>query len=161
MKSLFSFTLICTLCISLKAQSVKTSVLLSAGGGVSSGNTQMTWALGETFASTLDVSPQIKQGFVETIDITLSVSSRTWLSLPLLRIYPNPTPSILNISGINRKGDWSVRLFDLYGREVLTQRIHAFSSSQIKLDALSPGTYVLSLFSASETTKPIQVVKRN
>ena len=161
MKSLFSFTLICTLCLSLKAQSVETSVFLSAGGEVSSGNTQMTWALGETFAATLDASPQVMQGFVETIDISLSVGRRTWISLPLLRIYPNPTHSILNISGINREGDWSVRLFDMYGRDILSQKIHAFSTSQIQLDALSPGTYVLNLFSASEAAEPIQIVKRN
>ena len=61
-------------------------------------------------------------------------------------IYPNPVKDILNINFKDFTGDVSVKVIDINGREVFTQKLsNVNNSNAINLEKLSTGIYILKL----------------
>jgi hypothetical protein len=61
-------------------------------------------------------------------------------------IYPNPVKDVLNINVKDFSGDVSVKVIDINGREVFTQKIsNVNNSNAINLSSLAAGIYVLKL----------------
>jgi Pyruvate/2-oxoacid:ferredoxin oxidoreductase gamma subunit len=61
-------------------------------------------------------------------------------------IYPNPVKDVLNVNVKDFSGDVSVKVIDINGREVFTQKIsNVNNSNAINLSSLAAGIYVLKL----------------
>jgi hypothetical protein len=58
-----------------------------------------------------------------------------------IRLFPNPTSSVLTISGLPNQGE--LYLIDLYGKNILTIPYQS-NSIQINLQVLKAGIYILS-----------------
>ena len=70
-------------------------------------------------------------------------------------VNPNPTNDILNLK--NSQNIDNVIVFDLLGKEVLTQKINA-TDSQIDISTLSSGMYLIKV-KAGENSKIIKIIK--
>ena len=70
--------------------------------------------------------------------------------------YPNPTNDILNLK--NSQNIDNITVFDLLGKEVLTQKINA-TESQIDISTLSSGMYLIKV-KAGENSKTIKIIKQ-
>ena len=77
-------------------------------------------------------------------------------TLPV-EIFPNPTNNVLNIEGLTNEGD--LRLFDLTGKVVLTQKLNA-GSNLIETVALQNGIYFVEIISEGKYRKEKIVIKK-
>lgn len=62
-----------------------------------------------------------------------------------IKIYPNPTSSILNINTNTDLSTFTVKIFDLIGRQVVPQNIVNSNSIQINISDLPNGTYIVTI----------------
>lgn len=69
--------------------------------------------------------------------------------------YPNPVKDVLNLSHISNIIE--VTVFNILGQEVMTKSINA-SRSQINMDQLSQGTYLIKITTENQT-KTIKIIK--
>lgn len=77
-------------------------------------------------------------------DQTLSTKDNTISNE--IKIYPNPTSGIVNISIPNYSGVLNLEVFDINGRKVLSKAETSFSTSvNINLQGLEPGIYIIKL----------------
>ncbi len=91
--------------------------------------------------------------FVINQSATASVSD---LNKDNLRLYPNPTSEILNISYTDEIT--SVKVFDLFGRKILTQTPNT-SKFTLSTTMLSSGTYLLGLETKSGEKSVVKFIK--
>ena len=70
--------------------------------------------------------------------------------------YPNPTNDVLNLK--NSQNIDNVTVFDLLGKEVLTQKINA-TESQIDISTLSSGMYLMKILS-DQKEKTVKIIKK-
>lgn len=103
-------------------------------------------------------NPCIGGGFGQAEDYTVNVTASalsvndTAAKKSLFKIYPNPVSDVLNIdSASNIK---SVKIYDLSGKNVLTEMIDA-NKPAINVSSLSSGTYVIT----AETETGLQSAK--
>ena len=75
---------------------------------------------------------QVKQSF--SIDATNTVNDAFFQNL---RIYPNPSTGIFNISGAK---DMDVTVFDVLGNQIINKRLNE-ENTQLSLDNLAKGLY--------------------
>jgi hypothetical protein len=74
------------------------------------------------------------------------LSNETFENNKNVSIYPNPVKDILNINFKDFTGDVSVKVIDINGREVFTQKLsNVNNSNAINLEKLSTGIYILKL----------------
>ena len=62
-----------------------------------------------------------------------------------VKIYPNPSKGILNVSIPSYSGELKINLFDINGREVLSSSENFSIEKSINLKGLESGIYVLKL----------------
>ncbi len=71
-----------------------------------------------------------------------------------LRLYPNPTNSVLNIELNTVLTEGKVEVFDVLGKEVFTQKLQPNNSTQIDVSNWDTGMYLLKISSENgEATK--------
>jgi hypothetical protein len=76
------------------------------------------------------------------------------------RVYPNPASDVLIIDNIEVGKVKNLRLFDILGREVLTQKVEGSESVELNVSQLSRGTYLLTLYNdAAQTIFTKTVIK--
>ena len=74
------------------------------------------------------------------------LSNETFVNNKNVAIYPNPVKDVLNITVKDFSGEVAVKVIDINGREVFTQKINNFNGlNSINLSSLSTGIYVLKL----------------
>jgi len=74
-----------------------------------------------------------------TANISLGVSSIN--NNANLKVYPNPATETINVSGLNA-GD-QLSLYDMMGRQVLSQQVASGGINTVSINNVAPGAYVL------------------
>ena len=88
--------------------------------------------------------------------VSFSTLSTETVELAQVRIYPNPTSTILNISSsIDIE---QITFFDILGQQVLKQNQNT-SSNTIDVSTLSKGIYFLNITSKNDKTQTIKFIK--
>jgi hypothetical protein len=97
------------------AQSLSQTVNATAGDFYQNGTASLSWTIGEPIVNTLENgSLRLTQGFHQPY---LAISSIYELGNIGIRLYPNPSKSMLNID-ITETGSFSADLYDLLGRKL-------------------------------------------
>ena len=76
-----------------------------------------------------------------------------------VKIYPNPTNSILNIELKNAITNGTLTLFDMSGKAILLQVIYG-NPAQINMSQLPAGNYILRIIENGTKSTRLQVVKQ-
>ncbi len=87
---------------------------------------------------------------VDNVKVQAGPVTSVWSAAPqkALTIFPNPAREFLRLDWPER-GDATLAIYDLYGRDQVRQRI-SFGRNQIALDDLTAGTYVLRILNSKE-----------
>lgn len=98
--------------------------------------------------------------------VTVSVSICEGLSESYLngdyKVFPNPVKNKLTIRANNtRNADADVTVFDITGKQVLTQRLHFNGSgtAELNMEKLATGTYTIKLRNGQTTEASFKVIK--
>ena len=129
-----------------KGQSIERDVIASAGDHFATPTISLSWTLGEPISETVSNDYMIlTQGFHQGEKITLTTVKDPLADLFDIKVFPNPTADIVNIS-INRKNDeiLTVQLYNLSGEKVLSEKTSE-KNIQLSLADLAPSNYLLSL----------------
>ncbi len=120
------------------------------------------WTMFAVDSSTMEIdSVQITLEFVTvTIDGNFETPSRFELS----PAYPNPTNASVNFDlNLKSAGDYSITLYALSGREILSRNYHLQAGKnhlQWSMNGLPSGNYIISATRASETvSRQVSVIK--
>lgn len=129
------------------AQSISPEVIASAGEHYDNGTTQLSWTLGEVVIDTYDNRTNVlTQGFHQT-QLTVTSIEET-LSNVRLNMYPNPTSELLNIELGNNESDIELKLFDMGGKLVYTNKIEAYQTKYVvPMNAVATGNYLIQMSS--------------
>jgi hypothetical protein len=135
--------------------------IVSVSGGEASGiGGSFSYTVGQVFYSTIIASTgSVSQGLQQSIELfTLSNSELTSLTLKAVT-YPNPTSDyvVLAISDGNITNLIYV-LYDINGR-ALAQGKCIHSNTQIDIQSLAIGTYVLKVNKNSQEIKTFKIIK--
>jgi len=156
MKTTFSLT--CALLLTLLVQSQEN---IPASGGDATGNGgSSSYSVGQLVYTTNTGSGTVTQGIQQSVELfTLSNTELTTVNLTALT-YPNPTSDyvVLAISDANL-ANLSYVLYDIQGRAV-AQGQSIPSNTQIDMQSLTTGTYVLKVNQNSQELKTFKIIKK-
>ena len=127
-------------------QSIERDVIASAGDYFVSPALTLSWTMGESIVETVSNDYMtLTQGFQQGDMITLTTVKDPLAELFDIKVFPNPTVDILNIS-INSQQDEIiiVQLYNLTGERVLTEKTREKNIS-LNLADLAAANYLLSL----------------
>ena len=142
---------------SVLGQTLQPYTFVSAASSDVQGNSQLSWVLGEVFTGAFAAGGnQLSQGSASSDSL---LTHSYLISLPALRIFPNPAQSSLWISGIQRSGSWSSQIYTLLGAKVLDKELSAYSNNELSLQHLAVGTYILILSNDAGEYFPTQFIK--
>lgn len=116
-----------------------------------------------TYSSNGDYEVELevtKCGMTHTYTTTVTVSSLSVddFELKRLKVYPNPSESILYINGISLDNLYSIRLYDILGRPINLNISTA--ENVVDISNLKPGHYFLELTTKSGLKEIIKVLKK-
>ena len=142
------FTVIFLVCYGnfIFGQSLSADIVASTGRTFSADNVQLSFTIGETAVSTINVnSSVISQGFHQTYLKTTALSPNLWdLNV---KAYPNPTESFHRIQfQLEEVDEINYKLYTTSGQLLSSENIIA-QYFDIKLDliTLSSDTYILTI----------------
>lgn len=92
---------------------------------------------------------------LETAAVSLSIDD---LGLEEITIYPNPTQNKINFELSTNFNKFSVQIFDILGKLVLTNNINLANNS-IAINSLEKGIYLVKLENKEGQTKTFKIVK--
>jgi len=72
-----------------------------------------------------------------------------------LKIYPNPASDRISINNVSSY--CKLAIYDLYGREASAMDISGTNNINVELNDLSPGLYVIRLFSGRSVTTSLLI----
>ena len=140
------------------SQSITTEVFASSGTNFESGNTSLSWTLGENFIETFEVSSGIQTLGFHQIFLEASLAEAPLLDENLqLRVYPNPFSNLLNINSSEESDEMHVQIYNSTGKNVFDQKIYQTNTYQLNLSDLADGIYYLKI--VSEKTENFKIIK--
>ncbi len=98
----------------------------------------------------------------DTVNITINTGI-TAINTDDVTLYPNPAASAVTLTGILPKmGEFNVRVTDLQGREVYTNKVNATATEQLDIETANwaEGTYMLQLSGDNFTCHRTLVIAR-
>ncbi len=127
------------------AQSISPEVIASAGEHFDNGTTQLSWTLGEVVIDTYDNGTNIvTQGFHQTQLTVTSVEEN--LAEIRLNMYPNPTSEVLNIDLGNNEIDIEIKVFDMSGKLIHSDKIEAYQTKYVvPMNLVATGNYLVQM----------------
>ena len=140
------------------AQSLSQTVNATAGDFYQNGTASLSWTIGEPIVNTLENgSLRLTQGFHQPY---LTVSSVNEIGHIGIRLYPNPSNSILNID-IAETGSFNADLYDVLGRKLQTFIITG-NHYELDLIDLADANYYVRIYHLEKhqiTTYKIQKIR--
>lgn len=134
-------------------------VVSSNGDSQSAAGVQVSWTVGEAVIETLiSGSNMLTQGFHQT---KLTVTAVSELLIPGLeiKVFPNPTPDIVNIHFSEYIEGSRYFLYDFTGR-LLENKLIPSADTEISMEKYASGQYILKLTNKSrQPIQTFQVVK--
>ena len=142
------------------AQSTSPDVISSAGDHYVGTNTQWSWTIGEPVIQTYSGSnAMLSQGLHQPSLIITGIEDKK--AGAAFKVYPNPAGEMINIESSNKGATYSVTLYDLSGKLLLSETANA-GTSTINFSGYANGTYVLNLTDEqSQIIKTVKVQKTN
>jgi hypothetical protein len=142
-------------------------VVSTAGDFVRNANFgNLHWTLGEPVVETFN-SPNMRltQGFHQVYYRVLSAESTEYPSVQLenqapavqVRLYPNPTAQHLTVE-TDYKSDFNIIVRDLNGK-ILLQQIGNSAKTELNLDALPAGMYLVTINSKEKQVQTFKIQK--
>ncbi|MBC8266856.1 MAG: T9SS type A sorting domain-containing protein [Flavobacteriales bacterium] len=141
MKNLFLIICVIPFCGIAKAQHLSPSVIGSAGASFSNSTANTDLTLGEVATATYSSNIILTQGFHQG---TIEVASAVIEIEEVVRVYPNPTTSLLNIE-LEKDGNLEVVLIDISGKIVLQDKMQNEHTKQLDLSHIRQGNYFLQI----------------
>lgn len=130
----------------VKAQTIERDVFATAGDYYVTPAMTLSWTMGEPVVET--VSNQymmLTQGFQQADKITLTTVKDPLAELFDIKVFPNPTVDVLNISISSQKDEFIIlQLYSLSGEKILTERTQN-KNIQLNLADLAAANYLLSI----------------
>lgn len=109
---------------------------------------------GTTYYVTQTVNGCESNALAVTVEVTLSNDT---LDLAELKLFPNPTTDVLNISYKNEVAN--VTIFDIQGRQVATHNVNA-TNAVINVTDLATGTYLIKIETTSDEVSTLKFIKK-
>jgi len=148
-------------CLLLATQLIYSQEAITASGGDATGSGgSSSYSVGQLVYTTNIGGGTVTQGVQQNIELfTLSNPELTTVTLSAVT-YPNPTSDyiVLAISDINLS-DLSYALYDIKGRVVAKGRVIQ-SSTQIGMQILATGTYLLKVSQNNQELKSFKIIKK-
>lgn len=149
------------LCLSAINIGVAQHNTTSSGGFVSNSSTSLSFSIGDSFSNyTNNENYSINSGVIQTFSISETLNNGNDISFNFnLKAYPNPTKNFLVLSiseRIPEKTEW--KLFDIKGRLLDNQFINQ-KVSEIPMQSLSEGTYILHVLENNNQIKTFKIIK--
>ncbi|MCF7921551.1 MAG: T9SS type A sorting domain-containing protein [Candidatus Marinimicrobia bacterium] len=121
-----------------------------------------SWTIFAVDSSTMEVDSVHISMEVVTVSVDGSIPKPT--SFELSRVYPNPTNASVNFDlELEREGDYSIILYALDGREIISRNYHLRSGKnhlQWSLNSLPSGNYIISAIgSGAQISRQLSVIK--
>ena len=132
---------------------------LSTGGGSSNvGTTHLVFTIGEiAVQENTQSSIHVSEGFIGP-DIAQLLGIEDYASLEGVHIFPNPVKSTLNVNIPNQEGNYSVYLFDLQGKILMSKSVD--SDFQLNMSTYPTAVYLLSIIDNQQKRKSIIKVQK-
>ena len=155
-KTVFAVFLLCAV-LSIQAQ----ETIPTTGGDATGSGGSSTYSVGQlVYTTNTDIGGTVTQGVQQSFEFnTLSNPELTTLNLTAVT-YPNPTSNyvVLAISDAKLK-DLSFKLYDLQGRVVGQGQVRQ-TNTQIDMQILAIGTYVLKVNQNNQELKTFKIIKK-
>ena len=128
------------------AQSIERDVIASGGDYFENSTMSLSWTLGEAVTETVSNDfMMLTQGFQQGEKITLTTIKDPLSALFGIKVFPNPTTDIVNISINSQKDEiLTVQIYSLTGEKILSEKT-SDKNIQLSLADLAPSNYLLSL----------------
>lgn len=142
-----------------------TQVGISQNGNTSSETINYTAAAGTYYARVYGYNNANNATNCYTLRVATGTATKAgdeaplYSSKKLLNVYPNPVQDKLNINLTGYEGVSDIRLFDVNGRQVASQRT-AQVNSQMDISKLAKGMYLVKVFTAGGDVLNAKVVKQ-
>lgn len=155
-KTVFAVFLLCAV-LSIQAQ----ETIPTTGGDATGSGGSSTYSVGQlVYTTNTDIGGTVTQGVQQSFEFnTLSNPELTTLNLTAVT-YPNPATDyvVISISDAKLK-DLSFNLYDLQGRAVSQGQVNQ-SITQIDMQSLAIGTYVLKVNQNNQELKTFKIIKK-
>ncbi len=142
------------------SQSVSPEVIASGGDHFTTPTAQVSWTLGEVVTETFVAgSSQLTQGFHQT-NLTITALDDVDLDIHV-KIYPNPTASLVTIEFPDSPDVYQLELTDINGR-TLSLKKEVIQRSELDMSRLAAGTYFLRILTTDqEAIQTYQIIKQD
>jgi hypothetical protein len=148
-------------CLLFATQLIYSQEIIPASGGEATGSGgSSSYSVGQMVYTTNTGSGTVTQGVQQSVELfTLSNPELTTVNLTAVT-YPNPTSDyvVLAISDANLT-NLSYVLYDLQGRTVI-KGLTTQSNTQINMQSLATGTYVLKVNQNNQELKTFKIIKK-
>ncbi|TXE16013.1 T9SS type A sorting domain-containing protein [Psychroserpens burtonensis] len=148
-------------CLLFATHSIYSQETIPASGGESTGSGgSSSYSVGQLVYTTNTGGGSVSQGVQQSVELfTLSNPDLTTVNLTAVT-YPNPTTDYIVLAITDATlSDLSYALYDLQGRAV-TKGLTTQSNTQIDMQSLATGTYVLKVNQNNQELKTFKIIKK-
>lgn len=159
MKNLLFSVLIILSANTVYAQMLYPEVMSCFGGHAQNQTLQLTWTAGEPMYETVSNNDNIlTQGFNQTVYVSL-VTDIVQIAGFDLRVYPNPTVSVVHIEILQPMPDnIELNLYDMNGKMLIKQKTNN-NVHQLNIAHLAAGMYLLNITDNNKVVKTFKIQK--
>ncbi len=146
----------------IKSQTIYPDVMPNFAGYTSNENFQITWTAGEQFYETITNEVTIlTQGFNQTTYLTSDISESEFSNIKIT-VYPNPTPTMLNIKISKQENldDLEYFVSDMQGKIISIKKVSS-NVEQIDFSNFADNMYFLQVRNKSKVIKTFKIQKNN
>ena len=136
------------------------SVISSSGASSSNAEGSLSWTLGELAISTYSSGDLIlTQGFHQTNLVISSIETSKFE--PNIKVFPNPSPDLVNIDlkDIPTPSDYKLFVFDQEGGILINEKISS-NNQVISLGSFPAAVYYIRIEGKSGDSKVFRIVKK-
>ncbi len=137
---------------------VRKSSLSTGGGSSNVGTTHLVFTVGEIAVQEhTQSSVHLSEGFIGP-DIAQLLDIEDYASLEGVHVFPNPVKDMLRVDLPDQEGNYSVYLFDLQGKILLSKSVD--SDFQLNMSTYPTAVYLLSIIDYRQKRKSIIKVQK-
>ena len=135
-------------------------VVASIGHYAENQQGSLSWTLGESFITTLNSESHfLTQGFHQGT-LTLTTIFERHQHLLNIKVFPNPSQDMLFLEvKCENVGSWHYELVSIEGQSIIKTKVSG-TTTEISLQAITAGVYLLRIFSSEELIKVVKIVKK-
>jgi hypothetical protein len=156
MKKLLLLACILSLTRIASAQTLSPEVIGSSGGHYISGNSQLSWTVGEAVINTHSTGNiKLTQGFHQPYNNVSAVDNLSSGAIYVI-VFPNPTADLIALQ-LSSFGNYSIQIFDILGRNLENKKVENSNLIEFNLSEYAAGNYLMRI--CSEDNALIQTLE--